>query len=148
MGTEGIGTIKNEAWASIEKFISVVLEVLLPIALFGIGLGLLAPAIGLSGFYNSLLSGADLPATGVLLASSGAAIITYAALGGGLIAVERSYDGWIGDVVGALGWMSVGAALRELIAWLTQAAPIQQGAVLSKFSASLSAGIQKVAGGN
>ncbi|MCI4332056.1 MAG: hypothetical protein L3K19_09485 [Thermoplasmata archaeon] len=133
--------IKAEIGASLGNFVNVILEVLLPVALFFIGLALLAPAIGLSGFYSDLLQGAGVGATIWGTASAGAAILTYLALGGGFVAVERAYDGWMGDIVGAIGWMSIGMALREILAFVTGQSPLPANALLNSAATRLKTGL-------
>lgn len=142
------GGIKAEVEASFGNFMKVILEILLPIALFFIGLAILAPTIGLSGFYSGLLANAPIPGTATTVASSGAAILTYLGIGGGFIMVERTYDGWFGDIVGAIGWMAVGAGLREILAFLMSQAPLAANGFLSKAANSLTEGINKAANGN
>lgn len=140
--------VKAEIQASFGSFINVILEVLLPVALFFVGLALLAPAVGLSGFYADLLSGAGVGSTAWNAASTGAAILTYLGLGGGFIGVERAYDGWMGDIVGAIGWMSVGAGLREILNWLSGGNPLPPNGLLSSAAARLKTGITAGASGS
>jgi hypothetical protein len=144
----GMNKVKAEIEASFGHFVNVILEVLLPVALFFVGLGLLAPAIGLSGFYAGLLSNAPIPQTAANAASSGVAILTYLAVGGGFVMVERTYDGWFGDIVGAIGWMSIGAAIREVLAWLTGNSPLPANGFLSTAASKLQSGITSAASGN
>jgi hypothetical protein len=140
--------VKAEITASFGNFVNVILEILLPVALFFVGLALLAPAVGLSGFYTDLLSGAGIGQTAWTAAGAGAAILTYLGLGGGFIGVERAYDGWMGDIVGSIGWMSVGAGLREILAWLTGQSPLPANARLSSAAARLKTGITNASNGS
>jgi hypothetical protein len=147
MAGETVNTLKAEAEKSLGNFITVLLEIVLPIVLFFIGLGIIGPAIGLSGFYAGFLSHVpSVPQTASRAIASGSAILTYLALGGGLVAVERIYDGWMGDIVGAFGWMLMGAGLREVIAFLTNT-PMGQNAWLAQISNSLTTGLTQAVQG-
>lgn len=140
-------SVKSEIEASFGSFIKVILEILLPVALFFIGLAVLSSAVGLSGFYKSLLVNAPLPPTAIVAASSGVAILTWFGIGGGFIAVERAYDGWFGDIVGAIGWMSIGAGLREVLNFVTAQDVIPANALLSNAASKLSTSMQTAASG-
>ena len=124
MGAEGVAhSAETAAKDAAVEVVDVVVEYVLPIVLFFFGF-ILAVMLGLSGFFDVFVSQSPLGASLQALVSEGAAILVYLILGAGLIAVGHHHDNWVGDIVGAFGWMFVGAGLGEGANALLGNAPI------------------------
>lgn len=148
VAVESLNKAKAEGMATLDEFLSIFLEILLPIALALIGFFVLAPVVGLSGFYNSFMTGVNIGGTAQGAIAMGAAVVTYGGLGFGLVAVERTYDGFIGDIVGAVGWMSIAMGLREALNWLMGGQPMAPSGPLATLSSKLQTGLSSAAQGN
>ncbi len=147
MALESMEKTKAEAVATLDEFLEVFLGILLPIALALLGFFVVGPVVGLSGFFATFMSGSGVAPTWINAVSMGGAVAVEGALGFGLVGVERMYDGYVGDVVGAAGWMLVAMALRELVNWLMGNGPMAPSGPLSQLATRLSSGLTTAANG-